>query len=146
MTAPTALRGKIETVLITHNIAPDPGLVDSLLAVMEKPSKAPPAAERYRYVFQRYPGKEFWEGMGQAIGEEPAALDLWEAHCRAWHNRGYNPRNYQGLFDSFKNGGLDERNRTNKTGDGKIQSRLGLIGNSLSDEGLAWANAAAKHK
>jgi len=142
MTAPAALRGKIENALLAHNIAPDSDLVNALLAVMEKPSKAPAAVERYRYVFQRYPGKEFWEGMAQAIGEDPAALDLWEAHCRDWHNRGYRPNNYSGLFDSFKNGGLDDRT---KTGTRTTQSKLGLVGNSLSDEGLDFARRAAGH-
>lgn len=70
------------------------------------PAPTPPAILAYQNAMKRYPPKDLWESMAEAVGDNPEKVKAWEAHCIEWRMRGYKVVNYSGLFDSFKNGGL----------------------------------------
>ena len=62
----------------------------------------PPAVLIYRQVRRRYPARELWEPIAQAVGAEQAALAFWQEVLTAWVARGYNPLNVEGPLQWFQ--------------------------------------------
>lgn len=145
MTAPSApLRLRLAETLSAFGIAATKELIDALVVAVKPPSSAPAVVEAYRQAFGRYPAKHLWDDMAAAVGER---VELWRDVCAAWALRGYNPANLAGMYEWFRAGAVPQNGRTydrNQKGAGANgRSGAGLAGNSLSDEGLAWAERAA---
>lgn len=94
------------TALLAEKGINDEELARALVAIARPETKPaieiPPAVLAYQAGMGRYPPKDIWESMDQAIGRVEAETARWQEHCRNWKLKGYNPGNLIGLHESFK--------------------------------------------
>ena len=77
----------------------------------------PPSIELYRRITHRYPAKKLHGMIERAIGDDFASLLKWGRVVKQWIGSGYNPMNYTGMINVFRNGwnnrhGKEEKNLT----------------------------------
>jgi hypothetical protein len=102
MTIPsTALRARFAACLSAYGVSVSDPMLDALVACTRASPNTPAAVEAYRAAFGRYPSKTLWDDMVMAVQD---GVEFWGEVCQSWHMRGYNPRNYAGMFAWFKAG------------------------------------------
>jgi hypothetical protein len=103
----------------------------------KKEGNPPPLAiQVYREIARRFPDKATWEGIDQAIGSDPAALDFWKQVITGWIGCGWNKLNVNGMLEFYRqkripttNGGL-KNGQSN--GNSHVDSYLKDNGASIS--------------
>jgi len=61
-----------------------------------------PAVEAFRAAAGTYPVKALWQGMDEAVGQDPTDVSFWGQVVSSWIAKGWNPRNVSGMFDFYK--------------------------------------------
>ncbi len=162
MTTPHPLRGQLAATLTAQGIDPTPGLIDAILEVMKpkrKPSQVQLIAEELatvcHMIFAPNAGMLCKEAKLLLMGTPMPTPELIHRHYNGdpaafwrrvdWRGqKGQNPTPYA-IRQTW--GQWSDNDNLNQAGTGQTkQTRPGLIGNTLSAEGRAWADAATKRK
>lgn len=64
----------------------------------------PKAVEKYREAAKSWPSKAQWPAIEQAVGTDPARLELWGKVVAGYVLKGWNPRNVAGMLEFFGRG------------------------------------------
>jgi len=70
----------------------------------KRSNKTPPAVELTRRITHRYPPGKLHGMIERAVGDEFPALLKWGRIVKQWVGSGYNPMNYTGMINVFRNG------------------------------------------
>src|SRR5690606_31531486 len=60
-----------------------------------------PAVQAYRKVMGMWPRREEAEVLAEQV-EGPAQLEVWRRVLEVWAQRGWNPRNVQGMLERYR--------------------------------------------
>ena len=103
-----------------------------------------PAIQAYRSAAHRFPPKSWYSKIAEAVGDDPARVDVFKAHVHEWVGRGYNASNAKGILESFEKGGLAARGSMPSTiPPGKHKSQRADV-RSLTQEQREQARLAMK--
>ena len=70
----------------------------------KRSNSTPPSVELTRRITHRYPPKKLHGMIERAVGDDFASLLKWGRIVKEWIGSGYNPMNYTGMINVFRNG------------------------------------------